>query len=192
MKDKIIGIDVDSVLADSDTVFTSELEKLTGRKLKRTADDPFKYEEAFGISDKEMERFWEDFTRRKGWLEIPPLKYGPETVKRLHEKYRIIVVSARPKTIRKQTAGWLRKNGIPYDELLLTDFSDKTETFNDLNSLEYFLEDNADFAMAFARKNIRVLLFDNPWNEGIVDKNITRVKDWKEVQKILFKSIRKR
>ena len=189
MKDKIIGIDVDSVLADSDRVFTTELEKLTGRKLKRTKDDPFKYEEAFGITEDEMAAFWEEFTKKDGWIKIPPLAQGPETVRELFKTHRIVVVSARPKVIKEQTARWLEINDIPFDELVLTDFRDKTEIFDDIGKLEYFLEDNAEFALSFAKKSISVLLFDNPWNEELEYENIIRVKNWMDVQKILFKSI---
>ncbi len=186
---KIIGIDIDSVLADSDKVFTKELERLTGRKFIREDNSPFKYEEAFHLDNDTMQKFWNDFTKKNGWQAIPTIPKSVETMQRLKkEGYYIIIISARPPIIKKQTIEWLKINKIPYDELFLTNYEEKTNFITHLPGLLYFVEDHPDFAYQFAEKGINVLLYDWPWNKSVSHKNITRVKNWDDIQNIFFRS----
>ena len=186
---RVIGIDIDSVLADSDKIFTKELEYLTGKKYFREDNSPFKYEEAFNIDDETMKKFWSDFTKKGGWQKIPPIKGSIETVKRLKDEgYYIIIISARPPIIKEETKAWLTINNVPYDELYLTNYEEKTNFITHLSGLLYFIEDHPDFAYQFAEKGVKVLLYDWPWNRNVSHKNIIRVKNWNEIQKIFFKS----
>ncbi|MCD6579652.1 hypothetical protein J7L48_09250 [bacterium] len=186
---KVIGIDIDSVLADSDQVFTKELERITGKKLFRSDNSPFKYEEAFDLDDKTISKFWQDFTAKRGWQKIPVMPNSVETVKRLkNQDYYIIIISARPPKIEAQTKEWLKINNIYYDELYLTDYKEKINYITHLSNLKYFIEDHPDFAYQFAEKGVKVLLFDWPWNKNVSHKNIIRVKNWIEIQNIFFKS----
>ncbi len=185
---KAIGIDVDAVLADSDPIFIKGLSALTGRELVRRVDSPFKYEDAFGISDDLMETFWKDFTDNEKWLDIPVISGAVETVEMLRMDHRIFIVSARPPSVTEQTMKWLEKNSLHFDEIVLTDFRDKYEAVSHIGNLEFFIEDNPDFAIRFAQNNVKVILFDYSWNRELKGKNIFRVGGWKDAQKILFNS----
>jgi uncharacterized HAD superfamily protein len=188
MKRKAIGIDIDAVLANSDPLFIRELSNIVKRPLKRRDNSSFKYEEAFGISDKEMDIFWKEFTKKKLWLKIPPLENAVETVRELNETYHIAIVSARPESVKEQTMEWLKINRIDYDEIHFTNFGDKAKKLEHLKKLDYFLEDNPSFVENLISRNVKIILFNYPWNRDYKNKNIIRVNSWLDVQKILFKS----
>ena len=46
--------------------------------------------------------------------------------------------------------------------------------------ISLILEDNKKTSLECATNGMDVILFDQPWNQGLTHKNITRVKDWKE------------
>ena len=191
-KNKAIGIDIDAVLADSDPVFIKELQQITGKEFIRTKETPFKYEEAFGIDEDTMNVFWDTFTRKNGWVDIPVLPGAVEAVKLLHKEYHIAIVSARPQALETQTVKWLELNNIPFDEIFFTDFEDKAAKLAHLDELEYFLEDNPIFIMDLIKRGVHILLFDYPWNQNFEDPAVTRVFGWEDVYKLFFKSNRAR
>jgi uncharacterized HAD superfamily protein len=49
------------------------------------------------------------------------------------------------------------------------------------------IEDASETALECAEKNIKVILFNQPWNKNLKHKNIIRVKNWKEALKEIEK-----
>jgi 5'(3')-deoxyribonucleotidase len=47
------------------------------------------------------------------------------------------------------------------------------------------LDDNPETAEMLAKNNIRVLLYDAPYNKNIAHERITRVGNWKDIEKQL-------
>ena len=62
--------------------------------------------------------------------------------------------------------------------------SKKTE-FAKLLKIDLFIEDHPEEIKRMANSGIRTLLMDNPYNQNITHKNIVRVNDWYEIEKIV-------
>ncbi len=47
--------------------------------------------------------------------------------------------------------------------------------------VDLIVEDSLTHAIECAKRGIKVILFDKPWNQASLAENITRVKDWNEI-----------
>ncbi len=181
-----IGIDIDGVLGDSDRIFRKYIKKYFGFNLTRQDVKDFFYEKVLGIPQKEMEKFWQDFTDKKGWLEIPLLSGAKTALDYLKTKYQIIIITSRPDAIKDLTLKWLEKNNIPYDKIYFVEEKKGENKLQKILSngllIKTFIEDRLDISLEFVKEGIKVLLFDYPWNktEQKIDSNIIRINGWKE------------
>jgi len=181
-----IGIDIDGVLGDSDRIFRKYIKKYFGFNLTRQDVKDFFYEKVLGIPQKEMEKFWQDFTDKKGWQEIPLLRGAKTALDYLKTKYQIIIITSRPDAIKDLTLKWLEKNDIPYDKIYFVEEKKGENKLQKILSngllIKTFIEDRLDISLEFVKEGIKVLLFDYPWNktEQKIDSNIIRINGWKE------------
>ena len=85
--------------------------------------------------------------------------------------------------IYRQTKQWLNYHGIPFHEL---HHLPEKKKFQKARGFDIFLEDNLEECEVLADHCERIFLFDHPWNRTQpTKKNIVRVQDWKELQRIL-------
>ncbi|MCK4667982.1 hypothetical protein KAU33_14600, partial [Candidatus Dependentiae bacterium] len=179
---KLLGIDIDGVIANSDVKFRESMTKYFNKDFNREDVFTFSYEESFGITKEEMRGFWNHFYKKGEWLTIEPLKGAIESIQKLKKFYTIFVVTGRPDGLKEVTEGWLKKYNVYYDELFMTNFLDKFEhLLNNGHRPEWFIEDHLYFSIGLARNGVKVLLFDYPWNrtgEDVTHINIYRVNGW--------------
>ncbi len=183
-----ISIDIDGVIGDSDKIFRKYLNKEFGFNLKRKDITRFMYEDILNIPKSKIKKFWKNFTEKKLWMEIPLLPGVKTSIDYLKEKYNIIILTARPKEISDITIEWLKKNEIFYNELLCIDENNKesklSKIFQQNIDLRFHIEDRVEYALEFVKSEIKVILFDYPWNRKIKKKYngdyLIRVKNWRE------------
>ncbi len=183
-----IGIDIDGVIGDSDKTFRKYLNKEFGFNLKRSDITKFMYEDILDVPKSKIKKFWENFTEKKLWLEIPLLQNAKSSIDYLKDKYNVIIITARPEKLKDMTVEWLEKNQIQYDDLIFIDEQNKeskiSKIFQKNINLRFHIEDRAEYAVEFAKAEIKVILFDYPWNKNIKGKfdkeYLIRVKNWRE------------
>lgn len=114
-----------------------------------------------------------------------------KSIEDLSEQFEIFFVTSRPAYLRERTFKFLKKNfpDIIFKLIFSRDyFGEDVSKSNicDKEKISIFLEDRFDYAFECAEKEIKVILFDKPWNNsGENHKNIFRVKNWKEaIEKI--------
>ena len=104
------------------------------------------------------------------------------------------VITARTEDIIEHTLKWIKKNfpnKFKYVHFAHNPYFGKEKTKSKADfckdlGIDLLIEDNLDFATEAAKENIRVFLFDAPWNKSkSLPKNIKRVKSWKEILKKL-------
>ncbi len=183
-----IGIDIDGIIGDSDKTFRKYINKKFGFTLKRSDITKFMYEDILLIPKSKMKEFWKEFTEKKLWKEIPLLPNAKTAINYLKDKYYIVIITARPETIKDMTIEWLSENGIYYDKLFFVNEEKGESKLNKIFraniNLRFHIEDRVEFALEFANEKIKVLLFDYPWNRDIKKKYdpeyLIRVKGWRE------------
>ncbi len=121
-----------------------------------------------------------------------PLPGAIEAIKKLKQKYKPVIITARPLSIERLTIGWLKEHfgdafgavdfvgapkwgkggNVASKERLLTE-----------HKVSYLVDDSLNHCKKAASMGLTALLFgEYKWNEGEqLPGNIVRVKNWQEV-----------
>lgn len=177
----IIGVDIDNVIADTEKKLRQLLSEERGITLAREDIRNYRLENIAGIGRDELSFIMDRFNNGSMFLDVEVIEGAGETIERLKERHRIIIVTSRPEKVAAITRQWLAKNYIAYDEL---HFVSNTK----VNGIPYdlFLEDQDNFATELADEGTFVLLFDAPWNRDVEHENIERVYSWQDVRRFCF------
>ncbi len=182
-----IGIDLDDVLADSLPHYLQAFSRRFGLTIG-LADAAWQISDRFPqIPRQEAHDF---FTKliEAGFFSSRPLLLGArEAVERLAEDgHRLFIITGRASRDEAITRSWLTHVG------LLSRFEavihkarapvgrHKSEAASELR-LDLFIEDELAVAIDVAKTAIQVLLYDQPWNRGVLPGNLRRVRSWTEV-----------
>lgn len=112
------------------------------------------------------------------------------TLLQLANNYRMIVITGRSESKRKQTEEWLDAN-FPklFSAVYFTNaFLGKPEEVERKKSdicidvgVDVLIDDSVGEAIEVSSFGIQVLLFDRPWNRLSIPTRVYRVKDWNRV-----------
>ena len=124
-----------------------------------------------------------------------------KVLKKLHEKYKLIILTSRVKKVLPETTAWLDKH-FPqiFDEIYISGFYDiagktleaealsKAERLTELG-VAYTIDDEPRHAVGFAEFGGQAIMFgDYNWNRDIAEhENVTRAKNWKEIAEYFSK-----
>lgn len=183
---KNIAVDIDCVIGDSDKIFRKHINKYFDINLKKEDITHYYYDKVLGISQKQIEKFWDYFTEKKLWLDIPLLPLAKSSIDYLNDKYDVIIISSRDEKIKDITEKWLDKYKIKYKNLiLLKKAENKLSKILQKNiDLHAIIEDRLDIAKSFSKEGIKVFLFNYQWNQNgkkHLNKNIIRVNGWRGI-----------
>ena len=109
-----------------------------------------------------------------------------EIITKLSENNNIYFVTARDKSLGMLTHRYLRKNNIPYDDLLVLGSHYKVNAAKELDC-NVFIEDNYENAIQLSTAGFKVLLLDTNYNRHPLNENVTRVYNWNEIYEIIEK-----
>jgi len=172
---KILGVDIDNVISLTDPALRKLIWNLFSIWLEQEQICHYDYSKC-GLTKEQELRVLEDF-REVTCEELDVVPGAIEALTALNRRYRIILVTSRHPQLIEKTKDWLRLKNIPHDLLIFEKDKHQTE-----HNFDFFIEDNADFAIALAETGVRTFLFDYPWNRNIpTPPNVTRVSGWGEV-----------
>jgi uncharacterized protein len=179
LEKKIIGIDVDNVITETDSIIRDLIKQKIGVSASEEDIIEWSYSVSCGISKREEEKIFNIF--HTFYLNYVELKRGAnEGIKELSKHYSIWLITQRPKKTKRSTIAWLKSNGIIYDKIVFTKNKRIYFTF-----LEYLIEDNGNTACDFANLGKNVFLLNFPWNKVFNHKRIIRVDNWHEIISLL-------
>lgn len=174
-----IGVDIDGVLADSLPLWVAELNKFFNKN--KRVEDIHLYEiyRTYDITNDDLALFLE----RKGRFlmrEPAPVAGSSYYLGRLKQIHEICIISARDKKYYQETHDWLKKNSLPYDDLLLLGSHEKKE-FCLEKDLKLLVEDTLEIGIKVSAAGIPVLLMDAPYNRGALPELVYRKHSWEEI-----------
>lgn len=194
----IIGCDADGVLTDLSTHNLRAGKKAFDRD--PVHPDTYALEEMFDVSDIPK---WKQYVKAFGIYHRyckyePPREGAAEVISTLsQQRFEFHAITARKFATDRNPLGkmardwfetWLKTNGIHFQAIHycgeIHSHKDKLLACHKLG-VDAMIEDRPDNAMYLAENGIHVLMFDAPYNQDTVHKNITRVTDWSEVKKVL-------
>jgi len=187
-----IGVDIDGVLANFVDPFLKYIEQKKNLRINKTDIDTYHPWQKFGISKDEMQILIEDFYVHEMFKQVEPLEGSKEGIDFLHKMSRLHIITARDKNlVGDNTKQWLAKHfGQKFSSI---NFSrnvrlgqvgkSKAEMGKNLD-LSWMIEDSIEIAQKCSQIGIKVILIDQPWNQGKLPTGVLRVKDLSEVAKI--------
>jgi uncharacterized HAD superfamily protein len=96
--------------------------------------------------------------------------------------HQLIYISARNNEYFDITQSWFNNREVPFHHIELIGKHDKLEAVK-RHEIEVFFEDKHDNACEISEEcDIPVLLFNTPYNQDPVPKNVFRMNNWQEAQ----------
>ena len=176
---KRLGLDIDGVIADSQTVIIENLNQIYNKSYCKKDFINFDPMQMFGVDRDSIERLIMeqelDIIER-----AKPIDGAAEIIELLHTEFSIHLISARTRSFSNHTINWLKKNSIAYDNLILLGHHDKRQSCMEENVC-LFVEDNKKNAQQISSCGIPVYLFDATYNQGQLPCSIRRVYTWTEL-----------
>lgn len=184
-----IGIDIDDTISDTYETMFPYAQKYTIEELQKNGKVDNKYnathlyiETMHNWNEEEAEAFWNKYFK----IMLPQIrvrKFAVETIKKLAENNKIILITARWEdekgTIQKITEKWLEDNDIVYDKLIVN-AQDKLKIAKE-NNIDLFIDDSFKNCQEVSSGGIKALIMDSRNNTTYNDEKITRVYSWPHV-----------
>jgi len=191
----IIAVDIDDVLSTTAESFVAFSNKKWGTNL--TADDfDEHWAQMWKVDYEEEARRRDDIIKSKLYLKPQFYNEAKPVLMKLKRDYRLVIVSSRGPSIRKDTIDWLNKEfaGIFSDYYFAKIWEDlklhtkvkvkmtKGELLHQIGA-DYLIDDQPKHCYAAARAGITALLFGKyRWaNQAKLVPGMVRVKDWQAV-----------
>lgn len=109
-----------------------------------------------------------------------------DVLDKLYQKHKVHFVTAREEKMKSVTEKWLFHHEIPMDTLSLLGTHNKVAKAHEL-SCDIFIEDRYENAVQLATYGFNVLLIDCYYNQGYLNRGITRVMNWLEIDEYIEK-----
>lgn len=187
-----IGLDFDDVTVDFFQALLDWHNKTFNRKDKRESFKEFAWFPIWEVSQEEAIKRVDKFHEIHKVGEVLPIKDAIPSIKKLMGKNELIIITGRPIRFKHRVEEWLMHHlgnnleVIHAGEFLKGQAATKAEICLE-KKIPILLEDAPGTALECANKGIKVILFDSHWNQNVSNKNIYRVKSWKEALKIIKK-----
>jgi uncharacterized HAD superfamily protein len=170
-----LGVDIDNVISSTDPAIRRIFQELCGVRLEQEQIVHYQYHRC-GVTPEQETAAFEMF-RDVACSDLDVVPGAIESLRLLHSRYRLILVTSRNPAIRDKTQDWLREHDIPHDALVFDEAKHRTG-----HDFDFFIEDNGEFALSLAEAGVPTFLFDYPWNRWVHDHlRITRVSGWADV-----------
>jgi uncharacterized HAD superfamily protein len=180
---KIIGVDIDGVLADYPRSFVEFINERANLDVDPSTITSYNIYEQLPITAEEGRRLKHEY-RESGQKKFIPVLPGAKKFLEWFKQngYTIVLLTARPydeyKRIFADTMYWLEQNNLPYHMILWDE--DKGQRLVDEfgDNVCYFIDDVPEYVSGVAQKGIESFLVNRPYNAGSEIHNeslVTRV-----------------
>lgn len=193
-----IGIDFNDITADFFTFLLDWHNKKYKRNDKREEFKSFSWWPVWETSREEAIKRVAEFLESHKVEDMKPMKDAIYSLNKLSEKNELIIITGRQLVFKSKTEEWLlhhlkkKLEIIHAGEFHKGQAATKAEICKE-RGIPILIEDAGETCMDCAKQGIKVIVFDNSWNQGIEHKNIIRVNNWKEALeaiKILEKQLK--
>jgi uncharacterized HAD superfamily protein len=196
MERKIIGVDLDDVVFDCHTALAQWHNRNYGTNYSRSDVASFDLTRTWGVSEVEKDRRIGEFIESEDHHNAQPVAGSFEGLSLLCDIYDLHVITARGEHGRSSVLPWVEKHAPNiFKDLHFTGrshqnpngFRSKRAACEALGA-RHLIEDAPHNVIDVADVVTSVLLFDTPWNQGIVvPQNVTRVYSWKDITQKLVR-----
>lgn len=175
------GIDIDgtvtcptSLIPHINEAFNSEL----------TLNDLKEYDLTAALPHLERAEFYDWFrgAEPRIYAASPVSDHAKAILDSWKNRFELFYISARSEKVKGITVDWFDQHAIHYDHIELIGSHNKISTAK-RHQVDLFFEDKHDNAVEISEElDIPVILFDTPYNQEPIPKNVIRVNNWLEAQ----------
>jgi uncharacterized HAD superfamily protein len=184
-----IGIDLDDVVFDFVNLLLKKYNEKFEKEIFFEEIYDFYFAKIFGMTEEEFNKFFIEIFDKETVINMDLIKDANLILDLFEdEDNKIFFITSRADA-RNGTIESLNKN-FPKTSFKLffssnpyckTEGKNKGEICKDLE-LDFMIEDDPKHAEDCAKKEIKVLLLDKPWNKNCIEhEKIKRVNNWKEI-----------
>lgn len=181
----VISLDLDGVLVDFSSAICKALTKKTGREFTPENITNYKLEER--IPPEMLGWFSSLLYDSKFYSTFKPMYGAKDLVKRLSMVYDIVIITARPFSLRESTERYVKKNFPQVSRVIFSPH--KSSSIKEWGGIIH-LEDNPEIALEVSAAGIPCCLIDHPFNQWLncaESVNLYRVLTYKEFENVLSK-----
>lgn len=191
----IIVIDIDDVLADSIPVFRKFLAETYDIKTTDAEVARLPYLGFMGGTKEEAAEKILAFNGSPYFFLNKPVPGAIEAISELSKDHTLKILTSRPLGIKEGTEDWLEKhfpsmfaevhynNANHTKEYVPGDGTHKGELLHSMGA-DIFIDDILDYVNG-CPKDISAILLDRPWNQGVLESNVTRARNWREILEVI-------
>lgn len=174
------GIDIDGTITRPDTLLPF-INKDFGLELTINDITAYDLTPFVNVGEKKLAQWFID-NEPLIYEESPLTDGAKEVMNKWLNVGDLYFISARSTHLLHITETWFQKNQLQYHHIELIGSHDKISTVQKYN-LDIFFEDKHDNAVQISEEcNIPVILFDTPYNQGTLPKNVMRMNNWREAE----------
>lgn len=177
----LLAVDFDDVLFDCDTalqcIIRNEFHNTTSY-IEFVTKYPYLKNDIFGFLYGSYHR------------DCPAISDTHNVLLQLANSHRLVVVTGRSESTRKQTEEWLESNfqalfpAVYFTNTFLRNPGEvkrrKVDICVDIG-VDFLIDDSIEEVIGASSVGISALLFDRPWNRANAPTTICRVKDWNHI-----------
>lgn len=182
-----IGIDLDEVVFEFFKKYLEIFNKKFNTNVSLSDLNKFHIWEVTSISKEDSLQLANEFYNSESFNELELVEGVKEAISFLNKNYEIYFITSRPESIKEKTNLFLKNifkemnYQIYFSGGVWGGNKSKGQICAELG-IDFFVEDNLDYALSCAKRGIFTFLLDKPWNkEGKPHEKIFRVKNWKEI-----------
>lgn len=185
--DKIVGIDIDGVLADYYSHFIDYLNcKLSTAYNISDLKCP-NVKDSFHINGIDYEHIKDAYRQNGEYKNIAAVNGAKELLDAFKTAgYQIALLTSRPYIVYKRlfadTIEWLNKNSIKYDIILFDENKNAVLYRNFGDRVKFFIEDELEKANNIASMGVKTYLLDRCYNQGAIRENVFRIKSLLDIK----------
>lgn len=180
-----IGIDIDGTVTDP-YGFIPFLNDIFKKNITKEEYNTLDWEKLYGKVDGD---FYVNFDEKYSYTYelAEPVDFSIDVIKKFEKVKEIDIyfITARRECLKEITKKWFKKYGINTDNIYMLGPVKKSGKALELGC-DIFIEDDPKNAKDISEKGIEVLLIDTNYNKNLDCKNVSRVKNWIDIEKIIF------
>ncbi len=187
MKKKVVSIDLDGTIADTNSYFADVVMEKRGLRVHKSDMVNYQLHTLFeDMSREEAEYIFKGAWSGENWRRVELVeKTVPSVIDDIRKKYVVYICTAS-KGEGAVIERWLKEKGITYDRFMIAEgHSGKL-----LNGADVYVDDYSDLAAEIAARGKRVVLLRQPWNSSFAERNnnslISVAKNWADIRRLLL------
>lgn len=185
-----LGIDLDETVVEIMNPLLAYYKEKTGKSILKEEIYTPHLQEIWHCSKEEENDIINGFYASNYFDNLKPYRGVLESLSKLKANNELYIITSRWGLGKDKTHKFLEDNlnGLISKIIFTSEHSKeglKKEEICIKYSIPLHIEDDPNIALKCAELDVKVLLFNRPWNKSILHKNITRISSWPEVFKTL-------